>query len=65
MIRPGSKYVSTVREVYFDRARMCSSYFSIVLEVSCAHARGMFQPCARNISTVLERAGGMFRLFSR
>ena len=42
-----SSYVSTVLEVYFDRARdmfwPCSSCFSIVLEVRFDHGQGMFR----------------------
>ena len=41
--------VSTVLEVCFDRARLCST----VLKVCFDRAGGMFRPCSRYVSTVL------------
>ena len=74
--------VKNMKEIcsYLQEVFLCSEiprenrYFSTVIEVRpCStvfdHARGMFRPCSRYVSTVLEgcfdRARGMFRPCSR
>ena len=62
MFRLCTRYVSTVLEVCFERARgmhrPCSRYDSIVHEVCFDRARVMFRRCSRCVSTVLEVSFG-------
>ena len=81
LFRPFSKlvatmlnFISTVREVFFDRRSWYVSTVARSMFRPCSSwvfdsAQGMFQPCLRFVSTVLEayfdRAQGMLRPCSR